>query len=508
MAERVPAGSLYHPSDAHNRRARALVHPEKWPIKPATEPYDLIAIGGGTAGLVSAAGAAMLGAKVALVERHFMGGDCLVTGCVPSKTLLQSAHVAHVARGASAFGVRADKVEVDFAAVMERVRRVRADIAADDGADAFKERGIDVLFGTARFTGKDTLDVDGQRVRFKRAVICTGSRPRALDVPGAGDVDYLTSDSLWSLTERPAQLIVIGGGPIGCEMAQAFARLGSSVTLLQRGGRLLPADIPGASAAVLASLRADGVQVELDADVVGLAGRGDGAEVRFTIGEETRTEAADKVLVAIGRTPNVDGLGLADAGVKSTPRGVVADRFMRTSNRRIYAAGDVCSALKFTHTAYAQAEVATLNALLPVWMDWRKRVVPWVTYTDPEVAHVGMPWRELAENTGTLRCLEVHSDDNDRMRTEGESGSFAKVWTRRGSDKIAAATVVGRHAGETIAELGLAMHGGVGLAKLGELIHAYPTRSDFVRKLADQHNFERVTPLAKRVLAAWLKLLR
>jgi pyruvate/2-oxoglutarate dehydrogenase complex dihydrolipoamide dehydrogenase (E3) component len=286
--------------------------------------YDLVAIGGGTAGLVASGGAALLGARAALVERAYLGGDCLVTGCVPSKALIVAARVAHDARRAAEFGIRAGPVEVDFPAVMDRVRRVRADVARHDGADEMRQRGVDVLFGTARFTGPRKLDLDGTPIRFRRAVICTGGRPDVPDVPGLRE-NGLTSETVFGLTELPERLLVVGGGPVGCELAQAFARLGARVTILQRGNRLLPRDDPDAGALVAETFRAEGVDVRFGTVPTKIERDGSRlrAEVRGPGGDETFR--ADQVLIAAGRRPNVEGLNLEAAGVVADAGGVRVD---------------------------------------------------------------------------------------------------------------------------------------------------------------------------------------
>ena len=376
------------PDDAHNRELRELVRPGRWPLSDTSKIYDLVAIGGGTAGLVAAAGAAMLGARVALIERHLMGGDCLVTGCVPSKTLIRSAEAAHAARSGPRFGVQTGEVSVDFSAVMERIRQVRARIGHE-------------------------------------------------------------------------------------------------------------------------ALQADGVKIMLSANVQ--AAHQDGANaVELAVGTQAgeQSVSANRILVATGRSPNIEGLGLPAAGVQTGRNGVVVDNLLRTTNRRIYAAGDVCSPHRFTHTAYAQAEYAALNALLPVRLDWRKRVVPHVTFTAPEVAHVGVPWADIARLGTAVRTITVPLHSNDRLRIDDDERGFARIHLRAGSDRILAATLVCPAAGELIGGITLAMQMGIGLAKIGETIHAYPTRSDLVRKLADAYNFDRLTPTVRRALAIWLRMLR
>jgi pyruvate/2-oxoglutarate dehydrogenase complex dihydrolipoamide dehydrogenase (E3) component len=469
--------------------------------------YDLVAIGGGTAGLVAAGGAALLGARAALVERAYLGGDCLVTGCVPSKALIRAAAVAHEAGRAAEFGVRTGPVEVDFPAVMDRVRRVRADMARHDGAEEMRQRGADVLFGTAHFTGPRALDLDGVPIRFRRAVICTGGRPDVPDVPGLRE-NGLTSETIFELTELPRRLLVVGGGPIGCELAQAFARLGSRVAVLQRGDRLLPRDDPDAGALITEVLRAEGVAVRVG--TIPMRVERSGSEFRVGVrgpaGDEVLT--TDKVLVAAGRRPNIESLNLEAAGVVADARGVRVDWRNRTTNKRVYAAGDVCSPFRFTHAAYAQAEYACLNALLPLRLNARDRVMSWTTYTDPEVAHAGMGWAALQELHEQIDTYTVSLALNDRAQAESETRGYARIHCRRGGDRIVAATVVGRHAGEIIAPLAVAITNGWRLRHLHKTILPYPTWSEVIRKIADQWKFSTLTPRAKWLVGLWFRLSR
>lgn len=495
------------PDDEHNRALRALVSTKG--LQPVThdEPYDLVAIGAGTAGLVAVWGATALGASTALIERNLMGGDCLVTGCVPSKALLHAGMLAHEARRAGAFGIELGAIEVDFPAVMAQMRRTRADIGNDDSVEAFESRGVRVIGGSARFTGPQSLEVDGRAVRFKRAVIATGGRPLLPPIPGIQSVEVMTNETLFELTERPQHLLIVGGGAIGSEMAQAMCRLGTRVTLVQRAASLVPADDPEAGSVLAEVLQEEGVDVRLSATVERLA-PGEGTAVRATInsGGNTETVEASHVLVATGRRPNVEGLDLEAAGVKYGEQGILVDARMRTSNRRVMAAGDVCAVRKFTHVAIAQAEYATLNALLPVRLNADKRPIPHVTYTDPEVAHVGLSWAELQHIPHDSYRVELHVAD--RTVIEGERRGFAKVHTKKGSDKILAATVVARHGGEVIPEFGLAIRNKLGLARIADSVHAYPTRSELAFRVAYEYNSARLTPGVKRVIGWLLALLR
>jgi pyruvate/2-oxoglutarate dehydrogenase complex dihydrolipoamide dehydrogenase (E3) component len=484
------------PTDPDDSRLLTNVHPPDWANPEPAPRYNLVVIGAGTAGLVSAAGAAGLGAKVALVERGLMGGDCLTAGCVPSKALLRAARAAAEVRRAGDFGIRVpDGVTVDFPAVTARMRRLRADLSPNDSAARFRGLGVDVFLGDARFTGPETVEVAGRVLRFRKAVIATGSRPRVPAVPGLAEAGYLTNETVFALTELPPRLAVVGGGPIGCELAQAFARLGSRVTLVHSRGQLLPRDEPAAAELVERSLRRDGVDVMLNASVEGAERRADGKVLRLRGGAEV---TADELLVATGRQPNVEGLGLDAAGVSFHE-----DDRLRTTNPRVFAAGDVASGYQFTHAADAMARIALQNALFL----GRKRVsaltIPWCTYTDPEVAHVGLTEREARERGGTVRVFVQELRDVDRAVLDGETEGFVKVVAGKGG-RILGATVVAAHAGEMIAELTLAMTGGLGLGTIARTIHPYPTQSEAVKKVGDACNRARLTPLVKWLFGKWL----
>jgi len=347
------------PADAADERLRSHVHPPDWVNPEPRARYHLVVVGGGTAGLVSAMGAAGLGARVALVEREMLGGDCLVTGCVPSKAILRSARAAADARRAEAIGVRVTGVEADFAAVMRRMRERRADISPHDSAARLRSAGVDVYFGDGRFTSASTLEVGGRTLRFKRAVIATGGRPAIPPIPGLTAVPYLTNETIFGLNERPRRLAVIGAGPIGCELAQAFARLGSVVTLIDQAAQVLPQEDPDAAAIVARALAADGVSLVLQAGVTEVRHGSERIVVRLDPG--AREIECDQLLVAVGRTPNIERLDLPAAGVAADKAGVTVDDRLRTSNPRIFAAGDVCSPFKFTHAADAAARIVEIH---------------------------------------------------------------------------------------------------------------------------------------------------
>ena len=500
------------PDDTHNRTLVQNAHPAGWRNPEPAGRYNLVVVGAGTAGLVAAAGAAGLGARVALVERHLMGGDCLVTGCVPSKAVLRSARVVGEIRDAAALGVKVPAgTGVDFGAVMERMRRVRAEISPHDSAWRFsRELGVDVFLGHATFTGPDALSVDGTPLRFARAVIATGARPARPPIPGLDEAGYLTSETVFDLTERPRHLAVLGGGPVGCELAQGFQQLGTEVTLLSDGTQLLPREDPDVGEIVRQALLRDGVRLILGARVAGVGREATRKVVRYREGDRESAVTADEILVATGRTPNVERLGLDAAGVRHTAEGIVVDDYLRTTSRRVYAAGDVCLRWKFTHAADAAARIVVQNALFG--LAGRRRasrlVMPWCTYTDPEVAHVGLSEREARERGIGIDTLVRRLEDVDRARTDEETKGFLKVHVRRDTDRIVGATIVARRAGDLISEVTLAIVAGVGLDRFSDVIHPYPTLGEAVRHLADQHRRRRLTPFVRRALGTWLRWMR
>ncbi|HYN20420.1 MAG TPA: mercuric reductase, partial [Thermoanaerobaculia bacterium] len=381
------------PLDEHNLRLLENVHPQDWVNPEPAERYHLVVIGAGTAGLVSAAGAAGLGAKVALIERHLMGGDCLNVGCVPSKGVIRASRAWQEARhAADRFGGPAVEAQVqgDFGAAMERMRRLRAGISVHDSAARFRSLGIDVFLGDGRFTGPDTVEVGGKRLRFRRAVIATGARAAVPPIPGLAEAGYLTNETIFNLTALPSRLVVIGGGPIGCEMAQTFARFGSQVTLLDKDGHVLLREDADAADIVQQAMQEDGVRFEFHTKILEVQRRGEETVVVIEREGTRREVATDAILVAAGRAANVEGLGLEAAGVRYTQRGVEVDDHLRTSNKKIYACGDVASRFQFTHIADAQARIVIQNALFFGRSKASALTIPWCTFTTPEIAHVGL----------------------------------------------------------------------------------------------------------------------
>lgn len=446
--------------------------------KPRRYDYNLIAIGAGSAGLVSSYIAAAVKAKVALIERHKMGGDCLNTGCVPSKALIRTARLAAECRRADRYGLAPIDPSIDFARAMQRVHEVIAKIEPHDSIDRYTGLGVTCISGDARIVDPWTVEVNGQTLTSRAIVIATGARPTVPKLPGIDSVDYLTSDTVWSLRERPQRLLVLGGGPIGCELGQCFQRLGCQVTLVQRPARLLPREDEDASALVDAALRGDGVDVRVGTEALRV--ERDGAGGRLWVRDQSGEHAIafDKLLLALGRTANVSGFGLEELGVRIAERGTIEnDAWMRTNFPNLYVCGDVAGPYQFTHVAAHQAWYAAVNALFaPFWTfkaDYR--VIPWCTFTDPEVARVGLSESEAKAQNVAYELAHYGLDDLDRAIADGHDHGYVKVLTVPGKDTILGANIVGAHAGDLLAEFVLAMRHGLGLRKILGTIHSYPT---------------------------------
>ncbi|MBI2391214.1 MAG: FAD-dependent oxidoreductase [Deltaproteobacteria bacterium] len=456
---------------------------------------DVVVIGGGAAGLTAAGFAASVGAKTLLIERERLGGDCTWTGCIPSKALLKAASVAHAARNASKYGLKNAEPEADLARVLERVREVQEHVYREADAPEVIERfGVEVMTGKARFVARDAVEItrgDGsrRRVRFRDAIVCSGSRPRL--IAGLEGVPHLTNESVFSLTKLPRRLLVLGAGPIGVELGQAFARLGSVVTILDRERDILPNDDPAHAAVLRERLASEGVRFRLDAAVRSVERRGD--ETHLSIGDEVLV--ADELLVAVGRAPNVEDLGLEVAGVATNERGIVVDERCRTSNHRVYACGDVAGRLQLTHWAEHMAKVAVANAVLGVPLRLERDVVPWVTFTEPELAHVGRRTVDPREH----RTYRFPYSKVDRAVAERDDVGWVQVHADR-AGRIVGASVVGRSAGEVVAELALAMKHGIPLRKIADTIHAYPTLALAARRVSDQWYVQRTAPALLRMI--------
>ncbi len=496
--------------DPHDQDLVSNVHPSRWANPEPTGRYNLVVIGAGTAGLVAAVGAAGLGARVALVEKHLLGGDCLNAGCVPSKGVIRASRAAHEVLTAERFGIRlSGNVEIDFASVMERMRRLRAKISAHDSAQRLKRLGVDLFFGGARFTGGDRVEVGGKTLWFQRAVIATGARAAALPIEGLAEAGYLTNETVFTLTRRPSKLAVIGGGPLGSELAQAFHRLGSQVSLFERSDHLLGREDSDAGSVLQKAFVREGIELILRTVPRRIERVDQGKRIYFDQDGRESSIVVDEILLGVGRIPNVDGLGLEDAGVAYDPRsGVVVNDFLQTTNPRIYAAGDVCLPFKFTHVADAAARLVIQNALFLGKKKWTSLIIPWTTYTDPEVAHVGMYAKDAEEKGFPVETFLRHFGEVDRAILDGDADGFVKVHVMRGSGAILGATIVAAHAGEMINEITLAMAGGLGLKTIADVIHPYPTESEAIRQVGDLYNRTRLTPLVRKILTGWLAVSR
>jgi pyruvate/2-oxoglutarate dehydrogenase complex dihydrolipoamide dehydrogenase (E3) component len=508
MPEPKNGNPVIRPWDRFNQDLAAKVHPPGWTNPKPAARYNLVVIGAGTAGLVSAAGAAGLGAKVALVERHLMGGDCLNVGCVPSKALIGAARAAAAVRNAAEFGVHVPEgVRVDFGQAMERMRRLRASIAANDSAERFRTLGIDVFIGEGRFVDAHTVEVAGERLRFKKAVIATGARAAAPPIAGLDQVEYLTNETLFSLTELPQRLAVIGAGPIGCEMAQSFARFGSEVLLVEAAHGILPREESDASGIVLESMRKDGVTLLCCGKQLKIS-TADAGRVRLAVESHGQgyDEVVDKLLIAVGRSPNVERLGLEAAGVVYSRKGVQVNDRLQTTQPDIYAAGDICSPYQFTHAADFMARTVIRNALFFGRAKASALTIPWCTYTDPEIAHVGLYAQQAQQQGVELDTFTRELADVDRAILEGRTQGLVRVHVRKGTDAIVGATIVAANAGDMISEITLAMANGLGLKQIADTIHPYPTQAEAVRQVADAYNRTRLTPFARGLftrLMAW-----
>ena len=457
-----------------------------WRNPAPIKVYDLAIIGAGPAGLTAAREAAALGARVALIERDRLGGGSLNVGSVPSKSILRTTRLyADIGAAEEYGGRRMRDVEVDFKAAMERMQRVRRRVGDSVSIDRLVAAGIDVFFGQARFVGRRSIEVGDLTLRYDKALIATGSRALTPEVPGLAEAGYLTNETVFDLTERPHRLLVMGGGPLGCELAQAFRRLGAQVIIAQDDPTFLPREERDAAQILADALARDGIEVHVNTTVVAVGTAG-GQKIIEMVSDDNRMQVgADEILVGIGRARNVDGLGLEAAGVRyDAASGVAVDDFLRTSNRRIYAAGDVCLEHQFAHTAEASARIAVLNALAMRRERMSALTIPWCTYTDPEIAHVGLYVREACRLSIPVETYVTLMHDVDRALTDGEVEGFVKMHVRGGTDRVLGATIVARHAGEMIGEVSLAIRLGLGMRDLARVIHAYPTQAAAIRMAA------------------------
>jgi pyruvate/2-oxoglutarate dehydrogenase complex dihydrolipoamide dehydrogenase (E3) component len=480
------------PFDKANRETIAHGHPADWNPPQPKDVYDFVIIGGGPAGLPAAFMATMSGHSVAVIERNLTGGTCVNFGCTPSKALLRAARAVFQASDGQKFGYALDgHLQIDFAAVMTRVREMRAASSVPPAVASLTKAGIDVFLGDGRFVSPNEVDVNGRRIAFTKALIATGSGPVILDVPGLADADYLTNETVFELTALPRRLVCLGGGAVNCELAQAFHRLGSEVELVSHAKHLLPNETPEASQALAARLAAEGVRLHL-----GVAGTAiDGQRKRLSLSNGSQLEY-DALLVAVGRKVNVAGLGLDAAGIRFSHTGVEANDNLQTANPAVYAAGDVVQTEKYTHAAGAGAQIVVANALGGATLRVSDLVIPRCTYTDPEIAHVGLTPLEAAERGLRVDTYRLELAQVERPRIDGETDGFATLYTSAG--RIVGATFVAAHAGESLPVLTMAVMHKMTPAQLAAVIFGYPTQAETIQRAA----LLAVQSAAKAALAA------
>jgi pyruvate/2-oxoglutarate dehydrogenase complex dihydrolipoamide dehydrogenase (E3) component len=467
----------------------------------ASPEFDIVVIGGGSGGLVVAAGGSTLGAKVALVEKHKLGGDCLWYGCVPSKALIQSARIAFEMRNAQRWAMTPADPQPNLARVMERVREVIAGIEPFDSPERFRGLGVDVIFGEGRFTSSAVFEVGGRRLTAKTFVIATGSRPAVPPIPGIETVPYLTNETVFDLREAVPSLMVVGSGPIGCELAQAFRRLGTEVTVVDIAPSALSREDPDTAGVVYQQLLAEGIRFHFDTTVAKVTGSAGAitATLREKNGAE-HTVTTSHLLVAAGRLLNTEGLGLDAAGITLEKGRIVADGKLRTTNPSVYVIGDAAGGYQFTHVAEHHAGIVLRRAIFKLWWAKPSEVIPWCTFTDPELARVGLSETEAKQRKIAHNVYRFPFEEIDRARAEGETQGFAKIVTDV-KGKLLGAAIVGPHAGELIAEYGLALTKGMNAKDISGVIHTYPTLASISRRVADQRLKEGLTPTAK----TWIK---
>ena len=504
------------PQDEWNRLLIDNVHPPTWQNPTPNGRYNLIVLGAGTGGLITALIASSLGARVALIERHLMGGDCLNVGCVPSKALIRGAQIVHEAREARQFGMPASDTDLgDFGEVMRRMREIRARISEEDSAERYSEEfGIDIYLGEASFAGEGRVKVGDQVLEYKKAVIATGARAVAPPIEGLAEAGYLDNETVFSLTKRPRRIAVIGAGPIGCELAQSFQRLGSEVHMLERMDQILTREDPDAARIVQDELVKEGVEMIFECAINRIERRGDERVIYLTCpAKGTRELIVDEILVGAGRAPNVENMGLEAVGVAyDVQKGVEVDDSLRTSNKRIWAVGDVCMQWKFTHAADAAAKIVVQNALFAVGPLGRKKlsdlVMPWCTYTAPEIAHVGLYERDAAERSIEIDTYQVSIAEANRAVTDGQEEGLVKVHVKKGSDEVVGATVVSAHAGDLITQFTMAIQNGIGLGAFTNIIYPYPTQGEAIKRAAGAYTRTRLTSGVKRLFETWLSWQR
>lgn len=507
------------PDDEHNRTLVNNVHPPQWVNPEPDGRYNIVVIGAGTAGLVTAVIAAAVGAKVALIEKHLMGGDCLNVGCVPSKSVIRAARAWADVKHAEEFGVHIPSgVKYDFAAAMTRMRKLRARISHTDSAHRYKKLGVDVYIGSGLFTGLDVIEVEGsagnRTLRFKKAAICTGARAAAPPTPGLQEAGYLTNETIFTLTELPKRLAVIGAGPNGCELAQSFARFGSQVHLVETLHGVLPKEDRDAAEIVRVSMQRDGVQLLCCGKDVKISKTDVGKRLTLESHGRQYDVTVDEILVGVGRAPNVEGIGLETVGVEFDRKiGVKVNDCLQTTNPNIYSAGDVCFPYQFTHAADAMAQIVIQNALFPHplglgYASTNSLIIPWATFTEPEVAHVGMYEVDAKAKGIEVETFTYKLDEVDRAILDGEDEGFARVHVKKGTDQLLGATIVAAHAGDMISEFTVLMKSGKGLSTICSTIHPYPTQAEVVKKVANAWRKTTFTESKKRMLSklfAWMR---
>ena len=472
---------------AVRRELQENLHPAQWRNPEPASQYGLVVVGAGAAGLAAAQDAAASGVRVALVERDLIGGDCLNFGCEPSKALIRSARVYAEMRDARHYGASVPAtIEVDFPAAMARVLQLRARLSRTTSPRMLREAGIDLFLGHACFSAADRLEVDGLPLRFDKALIATGAEPDIPDIPGLADIGYFTNETIFGIAELPKRILVIGGGPLGCELAQAFRRFGSRVIIVQDMPLFLPHEERDAAQILSVAFARDGIEVRLNTDVTTIR-RVDGEIHADLRNDDYRSSVVvDAVLIGTGRIPRMDDMGLEAAGIEHDPvNGIRVDDFLRTGNPAIHAAGDACVAHKYTHVAARTARMAVANALHGGQQRLSMLTIPWCTYTDPEIAHVGLYVRQAMERQVPVSTCTIPLHAVDRAVIDGDDTGFVKIHVADGSDRILGATIVSRHAGELISQVTQAMVSGIGMRGLARVIHPYPTQSGAIGAAAD-----------------------
>jgi pyruvate/2-oxoglutarate dehydrogenase complex dihydrolipoamide dehydrogenase (E3) component len=471
-------------NDEFTEKLTQNVFPSNWKNPKPSEIYDLVVIGGGPGGLTAASIARDLHAKVAIVEKNHLGGECLSAGCIPSKALIRCSRLAAEIHEASKYGIEVPPGwKVDFGAVMRHVHQLQATLSPHDAASHFQKLGIDIFLGAGHFISPSQLEVGGQVINFKKAIVVTGTQPIPLSVSGIEPSDYLTNQNIFTLSSLPRRLVTIGGGPINCELSQAFCRLGSQVTLITRGDTLLSKDESMATERLQKVIEMEGVRIVKNSQVRQIEKRGE--EKIVYLNNSSEGIVADAILVGIGRIPAVEDLSLEKGSVAyDLKKGITTNDYLQTSNPNVYAAGDVCSPYKFTHISTELSKMAVLNALNGNHLNKNNLIIPWCTYTDPEIAHTGLTEKEAREKGISVEIAIVELSDNDRALLDGETIGFAKLLVKAGSDQIVGATLMTGHAGEMISEITVAMASDKGLFELAQSIHPFPTQAEVFRRAA------------------------